>query len=55
MEKQAWYYNGICDALYDMQFEPESEKSYWEFVSLFKDVFVTTSRTLFVVSDADTA
>lgn len=40
MEKQAWYYNGICDALYDMQFNPECEKLYWEFVGLFKDVFV---------------
>lgn len=39
-EKQAWYYDGIQDALYDMQFIPECEKLYWEFVALFKDVFV---------------
>ena len=39
-EKQAWYYDGILDALYDMQFIPECEKAYWEFTGLFKDVFV---------------
>lgn len=38
--KQAWYYDGIQNALYDMQFNPECEKAYWEFVRLFKDVFV---------------
>ena len=39
-EKQAWYYDGILDALYDMQFIPECEKAYWEITGLFKDVFV---------------
>ena len=39
-QKQAWYYDGILDALYDMQFIPECEKAYWELTGLFKDVFV---------------
>lgn len=39
-EKQAWYYDGIADALYDMQFIPECKSAYWEFTRLFKDVFV---------------
>lgn len=39
-EKQAWYYDSILDALYDMQFIPECEKAYWEITGLFKDVFV---------------
>lgn len=39
-ESQAWYYSKIQDALYDMQFVPECKKLYWEFVALFKDVFV---------------
>ena len=39
-EKQAWYYDGILDALYDMQFIPECEKAYWEITELYKDVFV---------------
>ena len=39
-EKQAWYYDGILDAIYDMQFIPECEKAYWEITGLFKDVFV---------------
>ena len=40
-EKQAWYYSGIQDSLYDMQFCPECADAYWEFVGLFKDVFVS--------------
>lgn len=39
-EKQAWYYSGIQDALYDMQFQEDCRSAYWEFVGLFKDVFV---------------
>lgn len=39
-EKQAWYYDGILDGLYDMQYIPECEKAYWEITGLFKDVFV---------------
>ncbi|MBQ4630485.1 MAG: bifunctional (p)ppGpp synthetase/guanosine-3',5'-bis(diphosphate) 3'-pyrophosphohydrolase [Clostridia bacterium] len=39
-EKQAWYYGGVQDALYDMQFCKECEGAYWEFVGLYKDVFV---------------
>lgn len=39
-EKQAWYYDGILDALYDLQDVPGCEKAYWEITGLFKDVFV---------------
>ena len=39
-KKQAWYYDGILDALCDMQYNPQSEKAYWELTGLFKDVFV---------------
>ena len=39
-KKQAWYYDGILDALYDMQDIPDCEKAYWELTGLFKDVFV---------------
>ena len=39
-EKQAWYYDGILDALYGMQDVPGCEKAYWELTGLFKDVFV---------------
>ena len=39
-EKQAWYYDGILDALYGMQDIPDCEKAYWELTGLFKDVFV---------------
>ena len=39
-EKQAWYYDGILDALYDLQDIPQCEKAYWEITGLFKDVFV---------------
>ena len=38
--KQAWYYDGILDALYDLQYNPQCEKAYWELTGLFKDVFV---------------
>ena len=39
-EKQAWYYDGIVDALYDLQYDSQCEKAYWELMGLFKDVFV---------------
>ncbi|MGM9568022.1 MAG: HD domain-containing protein [Clostridia bacterium] len=39
-DKQAWFYSEIQDALYEMQFYPETETVYWEMVSLFKDLFV---------------
>ncbi len=39
-EKQAWYYGGIQDALYDLQFDDDCKKAYWELVDTYKDVFV---------------
>jgi len=39
-EKQAWYYSEIQDALFDMQTNYWCKHAYWEFVGLFKDVFV---------------
>ena len=40
-EKQAWYYSGIQDSLWDMQNYVETRNLYWEMVGLFKDVFIT--------------
>ena len=40
-EKQAWYYSTIQDALWETQLYPELKDAYWEFVGLYKDVFVT--------------
>ena len=40
VNKQAWYYSGIQDALYDMQEYPECAAVYWEMVGLYKDLFV---------------
>ena len=40
-ENQAWYYSAIQDALWDTQLYPEIQGAYWEFVGLYKDVFVT--------------
>lgn len=40
-EKQAWYYSNIQDALVNMQSFYACKEAYWEFVALFKDVFVT--------------
>ena len=40
-EKQAWYYSGVQDALYEMQNYIETERIYWEMVGLFKDLFVS--------------
>lgn len=39
-EKQAWYYSGVQDSLFDMQSYDETSAAYWEFVAAFKDVFV---------------
>ena len=39
-EKQAWYYNGILDALGDMQQYTETTDAYKELTDLYKDVFV---------------
>ena len=44
-EKQAWYYSGIQDALWDMQLDPDTSGIYWEMVGLYKDVFVTYYRS----------
>lgn len=38
--KQAWFYSGIKDALYDMQHYPECTAVYSELVGLYKDLFV---------------
>ena len=38
-EKQAWYYGGIDDALSSLQ-HTDCKDVYWEYVGLFKDVFV---------------
>lgn len=38
-EKQAWYYSGVQDALYEMQDYIETEQIYQEMVGLFKDLF----------------
>ena len=39
-EKQAWYYNGILDALSDLQDYTETSAAYWELLEHYKDVFV---------------
>lgn len=38
-EKQAWYYSGIDNALSSLQYS-HCQDIYWEYVGLFKDVFV---------------
>ena len=40
VEKQAWYYSGIQDSLWNMQLDPDAAPVYWEMVGLYKDVFV---------------
>lgn len=40
VEKQAWYYSGIQDALFGMQYEEDCADVYWEMVALFKELFV---------------
>lgn len=39
-EKQAWYYNGILDALSDLQQYIETAEAYRELTEHYKDVFV---------------
>ncbi len=39
-EKQAWYYNGILDALSDLQQYTETAAAYRELTEHYKDVFV---------------
>ena len=39
-EKQSWYYNGILDALSDMQQYTETAAAYQELTEHYKDVFV---------------
>lgn len=39
-KKQAWYYDGILDAIYDMHNDVNCRDVYWEITGLFKDVFV---------------
>ncbi len=55
-EKQAWYYSNIQDALVDMQSLYACKEAYWEFVALFKDVFVkffidVESNTLYQICE----
>ena len=44
VEKQAWYYSGIQDSLWDMQLDPDAAPVYWEMAGLYKDVFVKYYR-----------
>lgn len=39
-EKQAWYYNGILDALAELDEYVETSAAYQELLTLYKDVFV---------------
>ena len=40
-DQQAWYYGNMTDALAELQYDEAAKGLYWEFVSLYKDVFVT--------------
>lgn len=40
LRQQAWYYGEMTEVLEDMQDYPNVEPYYWEFVGLYKDVFV---------------
>lgn len=42
-EKQAWYYSGVQDALYEMQNYPTTQATYREMVALFNNIFCTDS------------
>ena len=44
VKKQAWYYSGIQDSLWDMQVDPDAAPVYWEMVGLYKDIFVKYYR-----------
>ena len=39
-DRQSWYYSGVQDALYDLQFIENVAPVYWEMVRLHKDIFV---------------
>ena len=40
LRQQAWYYGEMTEVLADMQDYPETNSYYFEFVELYKDVFV---------------
>ena len=39
-EKQAWYYHGILEQLYDLRYNENTELYYWEMVEIFQELFV---------------
>ena len=39
-DQQCWYYSGKQDALWPMQFDPNTKPLYWQMVNDFKDIFV---------------
>lgn len=41
VKQQAWYYSRMIDALRDLQNKKNTAPLFWEFNTLFKDVFVT--------------
>ena len=43
-EKQAWYYSGIQDSLWDMQTDENTSHVYWEMAGRIKDIFVAYSQ-----------
>lgn len=40
LRQQAWYYGEMTEVLADLQDYSETEQYYWEFIGLYKDVFV---------------
>ena len=38
-ESQSWYYSEVQGALYDLQFDEYTAPFYWEYVSLYKELF----------------
>lgn len=38
-ESQNWYYNEMQGALYELQFDEDAAPFYWEYVSLYKELF----------------
>lgn len=41
VERQAWYYGGLMDALADMQEDVLCARAYWEYGAIFRDIFVS--------------
>lgn len=39
--EQAWYNNGVIDAMEELQFDPAIKDYYWELNERYKDLFVT--------------